>query len=288
VTAMPTTNSQAVLHSTLETITVASTDRHVTYTSAGHFEAPNWTPDGGSLIFNRDGRIWRIPVAGGAPSHIDTGFATRCNNDHGISPDGKMIAISDQSVAPHLSIIYTVPIGGGNPHRVTERYPSYWHGWSPDGSALAFCGQRDGKFGIFTIPPDGGEETCLTITDGLDDGPDFSPDGKYIYFNSDRTGMMQIWRMRPDGKNPEQITSDDFNNWFAHPSPDGKWIVFLSYDKDVKGHPANKDVQLRLMSLSDGKIKVLAKLFGGQGTINVPSWSPDSLRLAFVSYQLLP
>jgi Tol biopolymer transport system component len=288
VTNMPTTKPQAVLHSTLETIAVASTDRRVTYSSAGHLEAPNWTPDGKSLLFNRDGRIWQIPVAGGTPTQIDTGFATRCNNDHGISPDGKMIAISDQSVAPHQSIIYTLPIGGGAPHRVTERFPSYWHGWSPDGNALAFCGQRDGKFGIFTIPPDGGEETRLTTADGLDDGPDFSHDGKYIYFNSDRTGTMQIWRMSPDGTNPEQITSDDFNNWFAHPSPDGKWIVFLSYEKDVVGHPANKNVLLRLMSLSDGKITVLAKLFGGQGTINVPSWSPDSLRLAFVSYQLLP
>ncbi|MGD0462044.1 MAG: sugar-binding domain-containing protein [Tepidisphaeraceae bacterium] len=288
VTDMPTTKPQAALHSTLETIAIASTDRHVTYTSAGHFEAPNWTPDGASLLFNRDGRIWRIPVAGGTPAPIDTGFATRCNNDHGISPDGKMIAISDQSAKPHQSIIYTVPIGGGTPHRVTKGFPSYWHGWSPDGSALAFCGQRDGKFGIFTIPPDGGDETRLTTATSLDDGPDFSPDGKYIYFNSDRTGMMQIWRMRPDGTDPRQITSDDFNNWFAHPSPDGRWIVFLTYDKDVKGHPANKDVTLRLMSLGDGKITVLAKLFGGQGTINVPSWSPDSRRLAFVSYQLLP
>jgi Tol biopolymer transport system component len=288
VTNMPTTQPQAVLHSTLETIAVASTDRHVTYTAAGHFEAPNWTPDAKSLIFNRDGHLWTIPIVGGSPTKIDTGFANHCNNDHGLSPDGKMIAISDQSQAPHQSIIYTVPITGGTPHRVTQKFPSYWHGWSPDGNTLAFCGQRDGKFGIFTIPSDGGEETRLTTTDGLDDGPDFSPDGKFIYFNSDRTGTMQIWRMQSDGSDPEQITKDDNNNWFAHPSPNGKWLVFLTYDKEVKGHPANKDVTLQLMSLPDRKITVLAKLFGGQGTINVPSWSPDSLRLAFVSYQLLP
>ncbi len=171
---------------------------------------------------------------------------------------------------------------------MTENSPSYWHGWSPDGNTLAFCGQRDGEFGIFTIPVSGGEETRLTTAAGLDDGPDYSPDGKYLYFNSDRTGIMQIWRMRPDGTDLRQITSDDFNNWFPHVSPDGRWMEMLTYDKNVKGHPANKNVMLRLMSLSDGKITVLAKLFGGQGTINVPSWSPDSLRLAFVSYQMLP
>lgn len=276
------------LYSTLETITIASTDRRVTYTAPRRAEAPNWTPDGAFLLFNRDGGIWRVPVAGATPEPIDTGFTTRCNNDHGISPDGKMLAISDQSAEPHQSVIYTVPIGGGTPHLVTERFPSYWHGWSPDGNTLAFCGQRDGKFGIFEIPVSGGEETRLTTTTGLDDGPDYSPDGKYLYFNSDRTGTMQIWRMRPDGADLQQVTSDDFNNWFPHVSPDCRWMELLTYDKDVKGHPANKEVMLRIMSLSDGKMTVLAKLLGGQGTINVPSWSPDSLRLAFMSYQMLP
>jgi len=133
---------------------------------------------------------------------------------------------------------------------------------------------------------DGGEETRLTTAPGLDDGPDYSPDGQYIYFNSERTGAMQIWRMKPDGSQQEQVTSDDYNNWFAHPSPDGKWIVFLSYDKSVTGHPENKDVTLRLMPAKGGKIETLAKLFGGQGTMNVPSWSPDSKQIAFVSYQM--
>jgi TolB protein len=276
------------LYSTVETVTIASTDRRVSRVTSDHVEAPNWTPDGKSLLFNSGGKIWAMPVEGGDPIAIDTGSANRCNNDHGLSPDGQWLAISDQSAAPHQSIVYVVPVSGGAPRQVTEKYPSYFHGWSPDGKTLAFCGQRDGKFGIFTIPAAGGDETRLTTADGLDDGPDYSPDGQYIYFNSDRTGLMQIWRMRPDGTDMHQITSDDFNNWFAHPSPDGKWIVFLSYDKSVKGHPANKDVSLRLMSLADGKISVLAKLFGGQGTMNVPSWSPDSKRVAFVSYQVLP
>jgi Tol biopolymer transport system component len=274
------------LWSTLETITVASTDRRVVYAAAGHFEAPNWTPDGKSLIYNSGGRLFSIPVAGGTPTKIDTGSLNRLNNDHGLSPDGRTFAISDQTEAPHQSIIYTVPVSGGSPKRITEAFPSYWHGWSPDGKTLAYCAQRDGKYGIFVIPAEGGAEKRLTSAEGLDDGPDYSPDGRYIYFNSDRTGRMQIWRMDADGSNPIQVTSDEFNNWFAHPSPDGKWMVFLSYGPDVKGHPPNKDVALRLMSLADGTISPLTKLFGGQGTINVPSWSPDSKHLAFVTYQL--
>jgi Tol biopolymer transport system component len=187
-------------------------------------------------------------------------------------------------------------MSGGAPRRVTQNSPSYWHGWSPDGKTLAFTGKRNGDFDIYTIPASGGDETRLTNAPGLDDGPEYSPDGRYIYFNSERTGHMQIWRMRPDGSAQEQVTFDDFNNWFPHISPDNKWIVFLSYGADVTGHPPNQDVQLRLLALGDGqldhrsddKIRVLAKLFGGQGTINVPSWSPDSLKVAFVSYQLLP
>ena len=180
-----------------------------------------------------------------------------------------------------------MPVEGGTPKQITELAPSYWHGWSPDGKTLAYCAERNGEFDIYTISVNGGEETRLTTTPGLDDGPDYSPDGKYIYFNSERTGTMQIWKMKTDGSEQVQITNDEFNNWFAHPSPDGKWIVFLSYEKDVKGHPPNKDVMLRLMSVETGEIQVLAKLFGGQGTINVPSWSPDSNQLAFVSYRLV-
>jgi len=276
-----------VLQSTLEMIAVTSTDRRVVYVAPGKFEAPNWTPDGTSLIFNSGGRLLRIPATGGKPETIDTGFAIRANNDHGISPDGTLLAISDQSQEPRRSLIYILPIGGGKPRRVTEKSPSYWHGWSPDGKTLAYCGERNGEFDIYTISVEGGEETRLTTAKGLDDGTEYSPDGQYIYFNSERSGAMQIWRMKPDGTEQEQVTSDEFNNWFPHLSPDGKRMVFLTYDKSVTGHPENKDVMLRMMLLSDKKIGILAKLFGGQGTINVPSWAPDSRRLAFVSYQLL-
>jgi TolB protein len=283
-----TTASEPKLYSALETISIDSTDRRVVYVAPGRFEAPNWTRDGAALLFNRDGHILRIPVTGGTPATIDTGFANHCNNDHGISPDSRWLAISDQSQEDQQSLVYIVPLAGGAPRRLTQKSPSYWHGWSPDGKTLAFVGQRDGEFDIYTIPFAGGEETRLTTAKGLDDGPEYSPDGNFIYFNSERSGGMQIWRMKPDGSAQEQITSDAFNNWFPHISPDGEWMVFLTYDASVNGHPENKDVMLRLMSLHDHKISVLARLFGGQGTINVPSWSPDSKRLAFVSYQLTP
>jgi hypothetical protein len=278
---------QPTVESTLETIAISSKDRKVVHIARGTFEAPNWSRDGKYFYFNQGGRMYKLPVTGGEPQAIDTGFATRCNNDHGISPDGTLLAISDQSQESRRSTIYIVPIGGGTPRRVTQSSPSYWHGWSPDGKTLAFCGERNGEFDIYTIPVEGGEEKRMTTAKGLDDGPEYSPDGQYIYFNSERTGLMQIWRMRPDGSEQTQITSDEYNNWFAHPSPDGKWLVFLSFEKDVKGHPPNKDVTLRLMPVGGGEIQVLAKLFGGQGTINVPSWSPDSRQLAFVSYRLI-
>ncbi|MGC1649373.1 MAG: hypothetical protein WA741_26410 [Candidatus Sulfotelmatobacter sp.] len=283
---------KAVLYSTLETIDIDSADRRVAYIAPGRFEAPNWTHDGKAFLFNRDGHIERLVLGSDRPVTIDTGFANRCNNDHGISPDGTQLAISDNSQGDHESQVYIVPIAGGWPLRITQKSPSYWHGWSPDGKTLAFVGQRNGDFDIYAIPATGGEETRLTTAKGLDDGPEYSPDGKYIYFNSERTGHMQIWRMKPDGSEQEQVFSDDLNNWFPHISPDGKWMVFLTYGADVTGHPENKDVMLRLMSLdpkgNDKKITVLAKLFGGQGTINVPSWSPDSTQLAFVSYMLVP
>lgn len=287
--------AQPVTFSSLETVTIDTTIRHVIYLAPNRFEAPNWSHDGSYLIFNRNGHLEKMPTADGEPQIIDTGFADKVNNDHGISPDSTQLAISDNSqetksadkTAAHDSLVYLLPIAGGTPHLMTQTGPSYWHGWSSDGKTLAFVGQRNGEFDIYTVPATGGEETRLTTAKGLDDGPEYSPDGQYIYFNSERTGHMQIWRMHPDGSAQEQVFADDYNNWFPHISPDGKWMVFLTYEKNVTGHPENKDVMLRLMSLEDKKIAVLAKLFGGQGTMNVPSWSPDSKSVAFVSYQLV-
>jgi TolB protein len=285
LSSAPSTNT---LYSMLEIITVASTDRTAIYVAPERFEAPNWMPDGKTLLFNRNGRIEKIPVTGGTPQDLDTGFATRCNNDHGISPDGTQLVISDNSQEEHRSLVYIVPIGGGAPRRITQKSPSYWHGWSPDGKTLAFVGERNGDFDIYTIPAAGGEEKQLTTAKGLDDGPEYSPDGRYIYFNSERSGHMQIWRMLANGSEQEQVTFGEENDWFPHLSPDGQQIVFLTFDASVKGHPENKDVMLRMMTLKDKKITVLAKLFGGQGTMNVPSWSPDASKFAFVSYQLVP
>ena len=287
-TTVPRAPRPAALYSTLETQTIASMDRRVVYVSPTRLEAPNWLRDGKTLIFNTGGRIQRIPVAGGTATTIDTGFATRCNNDHGVSPDGKLLAISDQSQGRRHSLIYTLPITGGIPQLITPVGPSYWHGWSPDGKMLAFCGQRGDEFDIYTIPAAGGPERRLTTAKGLDDGPEYSPDGRYIYFNSERTGRMQIWRMAPDGSEQEQVIFDETNDWFPHLSPDGRYLVFLSYEKDVSGHPENRDVTLRMMTLNTKKIDVLGRFLGGQGTINVPCWSPDSRQIAFVTYQLVP
>jgi TolB protein len=282
------TSAKPVLYSALETVTISSTDRRVAYVSAQHFEAPNWTRDGAAFLFNQDGTMRRLALDASTPTVIASSSQVHCNNDHGLSPDGALLAISDQSANDHTSHIYTLPVAGGTPHLVTQDGPSYWHGWSPDGKTIAFTGQRNGEFDIYTVPAIGGKEVRLTTAKGLDDGPEYSPDGASIYFNSERTGSMQIWRMNPDGSAQEQVLTDDSNDWFPHISPDGKWMVFLAYDKTVTGHPPNQDVELRLMSLVDKKIHLLAKLFGGQGTINVPSWSPDSKKLAFVSYELLP
>jgi len=283
----PKPDSQKKIESTLETISINSFDRRVVHHTESHIEAPNWTPDGQHLIYNSGGLLYKIPVKGGFPELIPTGFARRINNDHGISPDGTQLVISDGTETGR-SIIYSLPIEGGDPKKITLLSPSYWHGWSPDGKTLAYCAERNENYDIYTIPLIGGTETRLTTAEGLDDGPDYSPDGQYIYFNSVRTGIMQIWRMKADGSEEEQITTDEYNDWFAHPSPNGRWIVYVTFGTDVPAgsHPPNKDVMLRLMNLNTKEVQVMAKLFGGQGTINVPSWSPDSEHVAFVSYRL--
>ena len=279
------------LGSVLELLDVESGRRLVLMRSADPFEAPNWTRDGGSLIYNTSGRgegrgrLIRYDLAARQGTPIDTGSATRNNNDHVLSFDGTMLGISDQS-AGGGSAVYTVPLAGGTPKRITPMTPSYLHGWSPDGRTLVYTGGRNNEFDVFAIASDGsGTERNLTNSKGLDDGPEYSPDGKHIYFNSVRTGTMQIWRMKPDGSSPEQLTGDDWNNWFPHVSPDGQSIAFISFPKDVSpsDHPYYKRVMLRVMPAAGGMPRTVAYVYGGQGTINVPSWSPDGKMLAFVS-----
>ncbi|HEV8369015.1 MAG TPA: hypothetical protein VGQ39_13765 [Pyrinomonadaceae bacterium] len=277
--------------SNLEIMDVSTGHRRVIFTASDSFQAPNWTNDGRALIYNRNGRLYRFDLGTNTPSAIDTGFATSNNNDHVISFNGKMIAISNHSRDDgNASIVYTLPVKGGTPRRITAKGPSYLHGWAPDGKFLVYTGGRNDEYDIYKISSMGGEEINLTNSKGLDDGPEFTPDGRYIYFNSTRSGTMQIWRMNPDGSNPEQITKDEYNNWFPHISPDGKWIVFLSFLKDVNptDHPFYKHVYIRLMPVNEVKPKVIAYVYGGQGTINVPSWSPDSKSVAFVSNTQVP
>ncbi len=280
------------IESSLEVVDIASGSRETIVTMKILFEAPNWSRDGKYYILNSSGKLYRLNRGEDQWKEIDTDFARRCNNDHGISPDGSQLVISHHSEGPEGSsgsAIYILPIGGGVPERITEKVPSYWHGWSPDAKTLVYVGQRNGEYDIYSISTNGGKETRLTECPGLDDGPDYSADGEYIYYNSYCSGKMEIWRMDADGGNQQQLTNDQYSNWFPHPSPDGKHVVFLSFIEDQEqGHPFGKDVKLRIMDPDGSNIRDLTDVFfGGQGTINVPSWSPDSKKVAFVTYRLL-
>jgi len=275
----------------METMTVSDGKRKIIFEKPGRFEAPNWMPDGKKLLFNMDGSLYKIPVEGGKPEKLNTDFANNNNNDHGISFDGKMLAISHQrqGLPGGGSTVYVLPVTGGVPKLITENTPSYFHGWAPNNKEIVYVAMRNGKtvYNLYRNSINGGKEVALTDIKAGEhvDGCEYSPDGKYIYYNGNHTGSMQIWRMKPDGSGREQLTSDKFNNWFPHVSPDGKWIVIISFHPDIdpNSHPSYKRVLLRIMPASGGEPKVLAYLYGGQGTINVPSWSPDSKQIAFVS-----
>ncbi len=274
--------------SRLEILDVGTGLREVVYQTNDHIEAPNWSRDGKFLIYNSEGKLYRFDLEKRVPELINSGTVTANNNDHGISFNGEMLAVSSASEVngKYVSVIYTLPVQGGTPKQITPVGPSYWHGWSPDDQWITYCAERNGNYDVYKMPSRGGEEIRLTTAGGLDDGPEYSPDGKYIYFNSTRTGSMQIWRMKPDGSDQQQVTSDRFQNWFAHPSPDGKQLIMISYPPEVpaESHPHNQRVLLRTMPIDGKEPTVAAILYGGQGTLNVPSWSPDSKKVAFVSY----
>jgi len=273
----------------------------VLFEGDGVWEAPNWSRDGRFLLANSGGRLYRIPVDGSAaPEALALEPTVRANNDHDFSPDGKLLAISASSPPSRQSQIYVAQADGSNHRLVVSLAPSYFHGWSPDGKYLAFVANRDGKqYDVYRVPAAGGEEQRLTFDAAAEDGPDYSPDGTWIYFNSNRGGGWNIWRMPADGAGPddrraERVTDDAFEDWFPHPSPDGKLLLFLSFPPGTEGHNDRAArVQLRMVPMPGDRAggiapKTLVELTGGQGTINVNSWSPDSKRFAYVTYQVTP
>ncbi len=257
----------------------------VIFESSKHIEAPNWSPCGRFLLVNGEGRLFRVPLDAPALQPVDTGAAVSLNNDHGFSPDGTQIAISDKTETGE-SCIYTLPVSGGTPTRITQNVPSYWHGWSPDGLTHTYVGFRGTprKAVLLSIPANGGTETCLCDAFDHIDGPDYSADGSWIWFNGERDGTVELWRYNLKTASLEQMTKDERINWFPHPSPSGKHVVYLAYPEGTIGHPAEKDVELRLLPAEGGTPKILLSLFGGQGTINVPSWHPEGDKFAFMQY----
>ena len=285
--------------SILCTMDVETGEETVLHEFPGIIEAPNWLNDGNTLLYNADGKIYRYEIDKDHVEQVDTGFCVQCNNDHVPSPDNQLLAVScmppELTDGTYESHIYVLPMTGGEPKDLTGPGLSYLHGWSPDGKELAYCAFRKKpeeetmRIEICTIPSDGGEEICLTDGKGYNDGPEYSPDGKHIWFNSTRSGLMQVWRMNRDGSGLTQMTDFDANNWFGHVSPDGKHVIYLTFAKgelEPNEHLPNMYVSLGMMDYDGQNKKKLLDLFGGQGSINVNSWAPDSRRIAYVKYVL--
>ena len=240
------------------------------------------------LMYNAEGKIYQIELATGEVSQVDTGFCIRCNNDHVLSPDGTKLAVSHHPEDGQSRVFLVDLTGKEEPKLITPNAPSYLHGYSPDGKTLAYCANRNGDYDVYCISVEGGEEVQLTKSPGLDDGPEYGADGK-IYFNSVRDGLMNCYRMDANGENVTRLTDNGLNCWFPHIAPDMSVIAYIAYDPAevaADDHPANKNVTLRLCDPDGGNDREAVKLFGGQGTINVNSWKPDSSGFAFVRYEL--
>lgn len=286
------------IQSTVSIYDVSSRKTEVVFTKDAVFEAPNWSPDGAYLMINSGGDLYKLPATGGVePQVVTLSQKVNSNNDHGITKDGKTIAISGRGQGTG-SQVFLADSTGLNTRLMANGVPSYFHGFSPDGKWFTYTGERAGNFDLYRMSVDGGVEERLTSHKALDDGPDYSPDEKWIYFNSERSGHNQIWRIPSDGAGQNdadvrRVTDNEMCDWFPHPSPNSKWLVMISFPRGTRGHPPYRQVQLRLMPMPGDKLKkvepaTIVTLFGGQGTINVNSWSPDSKRFAFVSYQRVP
>lgn len=255
-----------------------------------HLEAPNWSIDNNYLLINSSGKLEKFDLSGNFLEYEDTGHLSMLNNDHGYSFDGKNLFFSTGilEIEGHSSFIYMKSLDDNSIELLTELTPSYWHGVSPDGNYIVYCAERNGEYDVYKLNIETKNEIRLTFNKGLDDGPEFSPDGKYIYYNSFKTNKMQIWRMHNDGSNQEQMTFDNYSNWFPHVSPKNDYAVVISYIEDQEqSHPFGRMVKLRLLNLTDKTIVDLTEPFyGGQGTINVPSWNPEGTKFAYVLYSL--
>lgn len=273
------------MQSFLEIYTLTTGKAHLVLQVEGVIEAPNWEPSGRTLLVNGGGKLYRVPLEEPRLIPVDTGFAARLNNDHGISPDGATIVISNHR--ERGSEIFLAPATGGAPRLVSPDAPSWWHGWSPDGKRLAYVAARGGSrvIDVYTIAVEGGAETRLTRGEGHCDGPDYSADGTRIYYNCDRDGHAQIWVMQADGTGQRKLFADDQVNWFPHPSPDGRHLLYLAYPPGTTGHPANLPVALCLATPEGEDRRRILEFTGGQGSINVPCWAPDSSAFAYVRYQ---
>lgn len=282
---------QDYIGSNLEILNIKTGLRKTILHSAHSIQAPNWINTDKEMVYNSNGFLYKFHLKSKEVSQIETGFANQNNNDHVFSFDEKLLGISHHNKDDNRdSSIYIMnPKGEKNPKKITldKIGNSYLHGISPDNKTLIYTAHRKGKHDIYGIDIDSRKEFQLTDTKDLDDGSEYSPDGKYIYFNSNRTGNMQLWRMDSDGKNPKQLTFDtNYKDWFPHISPNGKWIVFISFPPDISfgDHPFYKQCTLRLMPTDlSSNPKIIAYIYGGQGSINVPSWSKNSKRIAFIT-----
>ncbi len=273
------------MRSSLEVYDLATGIARVVLQTNALIEAPNWHPSGDRLLVNGDGQLFWVPLAEPRLIPVETGFARRCNNDHGISGDGRQIVLSHHTARG--AEIFLLPVEGGVPVPVTTHAPSWWHGWSPDGGQIVYAAARGGRHvvDIYSLSLDGGEERRLTFGEGHSDGPEFSADGTRIYYNCDRDGHAQIWVMAADGMGARKLFADALVNWFPHPSPDGRCVLYLAYPPGTTGHPRDLAVGLCLMDPEGGNRRRVVEMTGGQGSINVPCWAPDSTAFAFVRYQ---